>query len=228
MGIELPQPLINDRAAELNFTNEGGVSDTIRFLKNIAGLWLVQECRRTWLRGGQEYSYAELAQAAETAAPLQAHVEPDDAAFVAPSDMPQAIRDYCTRTGQRRPEGVGETIRCCLESLALKYRWTIERLEELGGRRLEVLHIVGGGTQNKLLNQLTADCIGRPVITGPVEATATGNILVQAMARGELSDLSEVRAVVRRSFPVETYQPNTENRGQWDEAYAQYLKLIDA
>jgi len=228
MGIELPQPLINDRAAELNFTNEGGVSDTIRFLKNIAGLWLVQECRRTWLRGGQEYSYSELAQAAEAAAPLQSHVEPDDAAFVAPSDMPQAIRDYCTRTGQRRPEGVGETIRCCLESLALKYRWTIERLEELGGRRLEVLHIVGGGTQNRLLNQITADCIGRTVITGPVEATATGNILVQAMARGELSDLSEIRAVVRRSFPVETYEPNAENRAQWDDAYAQYLKLIDS
>jgi len=228
MGIELPEPLINDRAAELNFTNEGGVSDSIRFLKNIAGMWLVQECRRTWIRGGQEYSYAELAQAAAEAAPLQAHIEPDDAAFVAPSDMPQAIRDYCTRTGQRRPEGVGETIRCCLESLALKYRWTMERLEELGGRRLDVLHIVGGGSQNKLLNQLTADCIGKRVVTGPVEATATGNILVQAMARGELSDLAEIRAVVRRSFPVETYEPNPETRTQWDDAYAQYLKLFDA
>ncbi|MBV9865912.1 MAG: rhamnulokinase [Abitibacteriaceae bacterium] len=226
MGIELPEPLINDRVAELNFTNEGGVGNTIRFLKNIAGLWLVQECRRTWQRAGEEYSYAELTQRAAEAEPLQAFIEPDHPSFVAPAAMPQAIRECCQRTGQTPPDGIGATVRCCLESLALKYRWTLERLEELRGSRLEVLHIVGGGTQNKLLSHLTADCIQRPVIAGPVEATATGNILVQAMARGELSNLSDIRAVVRRSFSPETFEPDTQAAGHWDAAYEKYLSLL--
>lgn len=226
MGIEIPQPLINDRVAELNFTNEGGVADTIRLLKNIAGLWLVQECRRTWQRAGQEFDYAELTRLASEAPPALAHVEPDDASFVAPADMPQAIRDYCARTGQQPPEGVGATIRCCLESLALKYRWTMERLEELSGRRLDVLHIVGGGTQNKLLNQLTADCIGRDVVTGPVEATAAGNILTQAMAAGDIASLEELREVVRKSFPVDTYKPDPATPSQWQSNYEKYLRLL--
>lgn len=227
MGIELAEPLINERVAELNFTNEGGVGHTIRFLKNIAGLWLVQECRRSWLRAGQEYSYAELTQHASEAAPLQAFIEPDDPAFAAPSDMPTAIRDFCQRTGQQPPEGVGATIRCCVESLALKYRWTFERLEELRGAPLDALHIVGGGTQNKLLSQLTADCLQRPVITGPVEATAVGNILTQAMGVGALKGLDDIRAVVRRSFSPETFEPDAGAATAWNDAYAKYLRLND-
>ncbi len=225
MGIELNAPLINDRVAELNFTNEGGVCDTIRFLKNIAGLWLVQECRRTWLRGGHEYSYSELTEMASGAQPLRSFVEPDDPSFGAPHDMPQALRDFCARSGQPQPEDEAAVVRCCLESLALKYRWTIERLEELGGKRLDVLHIVGGGTQNKLLSRLTADCMQRTVITGPIEATAAGNILTQALARGELSGIEELRSVVRRSFPVEHFEPDHSRAAEWDGAYERYLAL---
>jgi rhamnulokinase len=225
MGVELAEPLINERVAELNFTNEGGVAGTIRFLKNIAGLWLVQECRRTWLRQGQEFSYAELTQQAANAPALQCFVEPDASDFAAPTDMPQAIRSFCQRSGQMPPESVGATVRCCLESLALKYRWTLERLEELTGKRLEVLHIVGGGTQNKLLSQLTADCTGRTVITGPVEATAAGNILTQALGLSELNNIDEIRAVVRNSFAPETFEPNQSTLGVWDDAYERYLRL---
>lgn len=228
MGIELPQPLINDRVADLNFTNEGGVGHTIRFLKNIAGLWLVQECRRTWLRSGEEYSYDDLTQRASAAPPLQSFVEPDDPTFLAPADMPAAIREYCQRTGQTPPDGVAATVRCCLESLALKYRFTLERLEELRGSPLTVLHIVGGGTQNKLLSRLTADCIQRPVVTGPVEATATGNILVQAMACGALGSVADIRQVVRRSFELETFEPDAAAAPQWDAAYERYLRLMGA
>lgn len=223
MGIELDEPLINDRVAELNFTNEGGVGGKIRFLKNIAGLWLVQECRRTWARAGQEYSYGALTESAAQAKPFGAVVEPDDPAFAAPPSMPEALREFATRSRQQAPASEGEFVRCCLESLALKYRWTLEKLEELRGERIEVLHIVGGGTQNKLLSQLTADALQRPVVCGPVEATATGNILTQAMASGALSNLVEVRGVVRSSFAVETFEPNEQEAGQWDGAFERFL-----
>ncbi len=225
MGIELRAPLLNARVLQRGFTNEGGVAGTIRFLKNIAGLWLVQECRREWARAGDEYSYDELTQRAGEAAPLQCFVEPDDASFAAPANMTQAIREFCLRTGQTPPDGIGATVRCCLESLALKYRRVLEQLEELRGARLEVLHIVGGGTQNRLLSQMTADCLGRPVICGPVEATATGNILTQALARGELNDVADIRAVVRRSFPLETFEPNIRARTEWESAYERFLRL---
>jgi len=223
MGVELDEPLITDRTYELNFTNEGGVGGKIRFLKNIAGLWLVQECRRTWLRAGEEYSYSELTQRAAESKPFHAIVEPNDASFVAPENMPRAIAEYCARSGQEAPQSEGAFVRCCLESLALKYRWTLEKLEELRGGRIEVLHIVGGGTQNRLLSQLTADCIGRPVIAGPVEATAIGNILTQAMARGELSTLQDIRDVVRNSFEVETFLPNVATASRWESAYGKFL-----
>jgi rhamnulokinase len=226
MGIELDEPLINDRVAELNFTNEGGVGGKIRFLKNIAGLWLVQECRRAWnVTTGRKFSYARLTELAERAAPFRSMIEPDDPTFAAPDSMSRAIVNYCKAHNQPAPREEGEFVRCCLEGLALKYRWTLEKLEELRGRKIETLHVVGGGTQNKLLTQLTADAIGRPVITGPVEATATGNILTQAMARGELSTLAELREVVRNSFEVETFEPRAEYSGQWDEAYQKFLAL---
>ena len=225
MGLEAAQPLINQQVAGYNFTNEGGVGDTIRFLKNIAGLWLVQECRRAWAREGHDYSYAELTEEAAGQAGGTAFIDPDAGDFLAPASMPEAIAEYCRRTGQTPPQSVGATVRCCLESLALKYRWVLERLEELSGQKIEVLHIVGGGTQNKLLSRLTADCLGRTVIAGPIEATATGNILTQAMARGELKNLSEIRQVVRASFPLETFEPKPSSRGAWDAAYEKFLDL---
>jgi rhamnulokinase len=225
MGMELDQPLINERVAELNFSNEGGVGGKIRFLKNIAGLWLVQECRRTWLRAGREFSYAELTELAANAKPFGTIIEPDDVSFSAPISMPEAIAAYAATHNQSVPQNEGEYVRCCLESLALKYRWTLDRLEELTGHKLEVLHIVGGGTQNRLLSQFTADAIGRPVVCGPVEATAIGNILVQMMAKGTIANLEAARVVVRDSFEVETYQSNAEQTKQWDEAYKKFLQL---
>lgn len=224
MGLELPEPLISNASYELGFTNEGGAGNTIRFLKNIAGLWLVQGVRRSFLRRGKEHSYAELTTMAELADSVAA-IEPDAPDFAAPEDMATAIQDYCRRTGQQVPESEGELVRVCLDSLALKYRWTLEKLEELKGESIEVLHIVGGGTQNRLLSQLTADCLGRPVVCGPVEATAAGNILIQAMARGELHDLSEIREVVRRSFPVETFVPSASEKARWDERFGEFLKF---
>jgi rhamnulokinase len=225
MGIELDEPLITQQTRELGFTNEGGVAGTIRFLKNIAGLWLVQECRRSFARAGREFSYDDLTQRAAGARPLKCFVEPDDASFVAPADMPQAIRDYCQRTGQEVPQGAGETVRCCLDSLALKYRKTLESLETLRGERIETLYIVGGGTQNKLLSRLTADCLGRKVIAGPIEATAIGNILTQAMARGAVKNLAHLREIVASSFSLETFEADAHAKTDWDQAYEKFLQL---
>ncbi|MBI3944450.1 MAG: rhamnulokinase [Armatimonadetes bacterium] len=223
LGVETPEPLMDARALRHNFTNEGGVGGTFRFLKNIMGLWLVQECRRAWEREGRRCSYDELTRLAAEAPPLVSLVDPDDESFLAPADMPAAIRAFCARTGQPEPSGAGPTIRCALESLALKYRRVVEQLEKIRGRSLEVVHIVGGGSQNRLLNQFTADATGRPVIAGPVEATAAGNVLVQAIARGHLGSLADARAVVRRSFDVETFQPRAS--GDWEAAYARCLRL---
>ena len=223
MGVEREQPLLSERAFELGFTNEGGVAGTIRLLKNIAGLWLVQECRRSFERAGQTLDYATLTQMAADVenGPF---VEPDDARFGAPLDMPNAIREFCRESGQIPPQSPGELVRCCLDSLALKYRWTFERLEELRGS-LDALYIVGGGTQNRLLNQLAADCIGKPVICGPTEATAAGNVLVQALASGEVRDLAQIREVVRASFESVTFAPRAAEKAQWDEKFAQFAQM---
>ncbi len=224
VGVETTSPVINAQSLTYNFTNEGGVQNTIRLLKNVAGLWLVQECRRTWAQQGQDLSYADLTRLADEAAPFSALVNPDDSLFLAPGDMPARIREFCQRTGQTPPPTKGVLIRCALESLAFKYRWVIEKLEELINRPIKVVHIVGGGTQNRLLNQFAANATGRTVVTGPVEATALGNILMQMLAMGQISSLREGRAVIRRSFPVETYQP--QETQAWSDAYARYLKLI--
>jgi len=224
MGIEIKEPIIGSDALRFNFTNEGGVCGTFRFLKNIMGLWLVQECRRVWAGRGDEYSYEQLTNLADDAPPFGALVEPDDPLFLRPGDMPARIRQLCEHTNQDPPHEHGAILRCALESLALKYRWVLERLEELLGKRLEVVHIVGGGSQNHLLNQFAADAMNRPVITGPVEATAIGNILMQAIALGYLSSLNEARDVVRNSFEVKTYEPQSPE--QWDEPYQRYLKLF--
>jgi rhamnulokinase len=223
LGAELPEPLITAQSLASNYTNEGGVGGSFRFLKNVVGLWLVQECRRTWAQAGQPLTYDELVTLAAQAPPFGALVDPDDASFLEPGDMPSRIRAFCGRTAQPIPESKGALVRCVLESLALKYRWVLERLEALLGRRCRVLHIVGGGVQNRLLCQFTADAIGRPVVAGPVEATAVGNILVQAIARGHLTGLAEARELVRRSFELSTYQP--ESAAAWDEAYQRFVRL---
>ena len=226
MGIESPRPLITDQTRELNFTNEAGVDGTIRFLKNIMGLWLVQQVRASLVRAGQDRDYAALTAEAAAAESFGAIVDPDHAAFLNPEDMPTAIREVCTASGQAAPDSIGALVRCCLESLALKYRWVVERLEEVRGAKIEVINIVGGGTQNKLLSQLTADCTGKLVICGPIEATATGNLLMQARATGELGSLAELRQVVRNSFEMEQFEPDASKRGPWDDAYLRFLGLL--
>jgi rhamnulokinase len=225
MGVELPRPLLSEAAMGYNFTNEGGVGGTVRFLKNIMGLWLVQECRRGWERAGTAYSYEDLTTMAEKAPPFVSLVNPDDTSFMLPPSMPSAVAAFCKRTGQPAPADAGATVRCTLESLALCYRRVFERLEELTGGRIEVIHVVGGGSQNALLNQFTADACHRPVLAGPVEATAIGNVLVQAIGLRALGSLADAREVVRRSFEVKTFEPK--NPGAWQSPYARYKALVE-
>jgi rhamnulokinase len=205
MGVELDAPVINREALALNFTNELGFGGTTRLLKNIAGLWLLQECRRAWSAAGTDYSYEELTRLAEEARPFLARIDPD--AFSDPDAMPEKIRAACAQSGQSVPETPGEIARTILESLAFRYRDVLESLERLLGRKLGTIHIVGGGSRNRLLNRLVADIAGRRVVAGPAEATAAGNILVQAIGSGDVANLAEARAVVRRSFPVEVFLP---------------------
>ena len=223
MGVETTEPVITPESLTFNFTNEGGVCGTFRLLKNIMGLWLVQECRRTWAGQGREYSYAELTAMAADAPAFGPLVEPDCHDFLAPGDMPARIRAFCARTGQDAPETEGALVRCALESLALKYRWVLEKLQLMTGKVLRVIHVVGGGSQNELLCQLAADATRRPVIAGPVEATAMGNILMQALARGRIGSLAEGREVVRRSCDAAIYEPR--DSGGWDDAYARFLAI---
>jgi rhamnulokinase len=221
MGVETAAPIVNDKCLALNFTNEGGVGGTTRVLKNICGLWMVQECRRFWNKGGVSYSWEHLTREATDAPPLVSLVDVDDNSFVAPRDMPEAIRAACRRTGQPEPEGVGAVIRCALESLALKYRQVLGCLEDLIGGRIEALHIVGGGTQNRQLCQMAADACRRRVVAGPIEATAIGNVMMQAVAAGAVGSIAEAREVIRRSFSVEEYVP--QDAEAWDAAYERYL-----
>jgi rhamnulokinase len=224
MGVELPEPIINEKSLRYNYTNEGGVGGTIRFLKNIMGLWLVQECRRQWQREGHDHSYGEITQMAMRSKPLASIIDPDHKPFLSPGDMPRKIEEFCKQTGQRSPNTRGEYVRACLDSLALTYRKTLEGLEDVLGRKVGAIHIVGGGCQNELLNQMTADACGRPVIAGPIEATAIGNILVQAMATGDVKSLAEARSIVRNSFEVKRYEPTKSK--QWEDAYTRYRKMI--
>jgi len=224
MGVEVDEPVITRQSLDYNFTNEGGVCGTIRLLKNIMGLWLVQECRREWERGGEEYGYTALTQMAAAAAPFGPIVDVDAHPFLAPGDMPNKIRQFCRDTGQTVPESKGAVLRCALESLALRYRWVLEKLEAMLALRIGVVHIIGGGLQNELLCQLAADAMQRPVVTGPVEATAMGNILMQALALGEIGSLDEGRELVRNSCEVKTYEPGPPD--PWGEAYERYTALL--
>jgi rhamnulokinase len=226
MGVELDEPLINEKSLRYNYTNEGGVGGKIRFLRNIMGLWLVQECRRQFARDGYEHSYGELTQMAERSRGLVSLIDPDHKPFGVPGQMPQKIEQFCRDTRQPAPSSRGEFVRLCLDSLALAYRRTLEGLEDVLGRRIDTIHIAGGGSQNELLNQSTADACGRPVIAGPVKATAIGNILVQAMAVGEVKSLADARAIVRQSFPVKRYEPR--DVPQWDAAYERFRELVGA
>ena len=223
MGIETGEPIITDGALANNFTNEGGVEGTYRFLRNIVGLWLIQECRREWEKEGDAVSYAELTDLASSAAPRTRFINPEHTPFYSPGRMPEKVREFCLSTDQSAPEDRGEMVRCILESLALKYRDVLERIEGMTSRKIDRVHIVGGGSQNVLLNQLAADATGRMVLAGPVEATAIGNILTQAVAAGELGSLAEIREVVRRSFPLKTYEPHETDA--WDEAYERFERL---
>jgi rhamnulokinase len=226
MGVELPRPIINKSTLKYNFTNEGGVARTTRLLKNIMGLWILQECRRVWARGGRDWSYDELIPEALGAPPFISLVDPDHESFLFPGDMPARLAAFCRQTKQPEPSTEGAVTRCVIESLALKYRWTVERLEEILGSPIRVIHVVGGGTKNELLCQCTADACGRPVVAGPVEATAIGNILTQAMGRGRVSSLADMRAIVARSFPVRRYEPR--DVSAWDEAADRFRQLLPA
>jgi rhamnulokinase len=206
MGMELPRPLINEASLEANFTNEVGVCGSIRFLKNIPGLWLLQECRRAWAREGKDYSYDELIAMARESEPSGAVLDLE--AFQSAGQTAERVMEHCRATGQPVPGTPGSVCRAILYSLAVRYREVLGVLEELTGQRLEVIHIVGGGSRNRLLNQLTADVTGRRVVAGPSEATAVGNALVQALGAGQLGSLEELRQVVRESFAVEEFPPN--------------------
>lgn len=224
MGTELSDPLINAESRAANFTNEGGACGTVRFLKNIMGLWIIQESRRQWRREGKDYSFAQMEAWAKESTPFRSLIDVDDSDFATPGDMPEKIRAYCKRTAQPVPESVGEVVRCIYESLALKYRSVAERVMELMGRRARVIHVVGGGTKDRFLSQLTADACGIPVCAGPEEATAIGNLMMQLMAAGEVSDLGQARRVVAASFETKQYLP-TADRNMWDEAYGRIRTL---
>lgn len=224
MGVEVPDPIVNAETRGMGLGNEVGVFDTIRLLKNIAGMWLLQQCRRSWGEGEDQQSYDEMTQAARSAPPFAAIIDPDDARFARPGDMPARIRAYCDETGQQPPATRGALVRTILESLALRYRWTLDGLENVLGHPIEVVHVVGGGSRNDLLNQFAADSLGRPVLAGPTEATAIGNVLLQLHAIGEINSLREGRELVRRSFKVVAYNPA--DTSVWRPAYERFLRLI--
>ena len=223
IGVELERPLITEEARAHNFTNEAGYGGTTRFLKNIVGLWILQESRRAWARQGLNLDYASLTAEAEKAEPFRSLINPNAARFAKPGEMPETISAYCRETGQPAPETPGQYTRCILESLALSYRTTLSEIEQLTGRSISRLHIVGGGSQSALLNQFAANAIQRQVIAGPVEATAAGNILIQAISLGQVESLAALRKIVRNSFPLQTFGPL--DAESWQEAYDRFTQL---
>ena len=221
LGMEMSRPVINPRVLATGFTNEGGLAGKTLLLKNLTGLWLLQECRRLWKRDGHDYAWEELLALADRAEPFRSLIDPEAADFLSPDDMPAAIRAFCRRTNQPAPEDVGAFVRCCLESLALRYRVTLHELEELAGIRVTAVRIVGGGSQNRMLCQLAAEACGVPVIAGPTEAAALGNVMAQAIGSGELAGIEEGRSAVGNSVAMETYEPRR-NEG-WTDAVERSL-----
>lgn len=223
MGIESLRPIIDERSAAFNFTNEGGFGGRTLFMKNIMGLWLIQESRRQWIREGQEISFADMERLALASEPFRCLINVDDDSLVAPGDMPARIRSLCQATGQPIPETTGAVVRCIYESLALKYRQTKTQIESVSDRRFPAIHVVGGGTKDGLLSQFTANATGSRVIAGPIEATALGNVAVQLIAHGDIGSLAEARRIIGASFGTQVYEPN--ETVEWDEAYSRYTRL---
>jgi rhamnulokinase len=223
VGLEVDKPILTPEALAANATNEGGVYGAYRLLKNVMGLWILQQCRATWAAAGQAYTYAQLVAMAEEAEPLTAVFNPNHAIFLAPGDHPQHIREICRQTNQPVPQTPGALVRCVLESLALAYREVLEQVSAVAHRTAATIHIVGGGTQNKLLNQMTANATGLPVITGPIEATVIGNALVQLITLGEIADLQQARQVAAGMAELKRYEPI--DVAVWDEAYGRYQDL---
>jgi rhamnulokinase len=229
LGTELDSPVITSEALRLNFTNEGGVNGTTRLLKNVMGLWMLQGCRQSWSMQGHSYDYRELMELAAHETSLRHLVDPDDESFLRPPDMPAAISQFCTRTHQPVPLEPGSYVRAVLESLAFKYRLVLRNLEHVSGKRIDQIRIIGGGSKNRLLNQLTADATGKKVLAGPAEATALGNVAIQILATGAAASLKEVRAIVDRSFPTEVFEPlETDKWDQHAERFEQYCGSIYA
>jgi rhamnulokinase len=225
MGVELKEAIINDLSFNYNFTNEGGAENTIRFLKNIMGLWLLQQCRNSWLKTNRSINYEELISLSQLAPHFKSFIDPDYMGFYNPVDMPLAIDEYCTKTRQDVPQNMGEYVQLILESLAFKYRLTLDQLKEVTGKKIHRIHIIGGGAQNKFLCQFTSNVTGLTVIAGPAEGTATGNLLMQAKALGYLKDLKEIRQVVKNSFGFVEYTP--QNTLEWEKAYKKFLEIVD-
>jgi rhamnulokinase len=232
MGIESPKPVVNETVAGLNFTNEGGVGGTMRILKNICGMWLFQECRRTWNQQGHKgktglpLDWEDLNWMTQTAKPLVSFIDPDAREFLGPTDMPKTIAEFCRKTGQQVPESDGAVLRCVLDSIAMKFRHVLEMCEQVSGTKIKTIHIVGGGTKNLQLCQATADACGRRVIAGPIEATAVGNIMMQAVAAGDVTNIEEARQVIRSSFDVAQYLPTAEHVTEWNDAYERFRQQL--
>ena len=223
-GTELKEPVIAKESFELNVSNEGGYGGTYNFLKNIIGLWLAQESRRQWIREGKEYGFGELEQMAQEAEPFQSFIDPDSPEFNTTGDIPGRIRAFCERTGQKVPETIGDIMCCINQSLALKYRYTLEQIETCTGKHFNVINMIGGGIQSRLLCQMTASANGRKVIAGPVEATALGNIAVQLIALGEIKDVAEARQIIAKSETTYEYLP--QDAEKWDAAYEKFKTII--
>ena len=223
MGIESKEPVITPESFQLNYTNEGGVEGTTRFLKNICGMWILEQCRKEWDLSGKNYSYPEIVEMAMSAKPFQSYIQPDDPSFANPPSMLEAIDAFCERTGQAKPENDAQVIRLIFESLALRYRQVLEDLDRIATHPIERLHIIGGGSKNRLLNQFTANAIGRKVIAGPSEATAIGNVMIQAMAAGVVSSLQEMRAIIHASIETEEFIP--QDADAWVQAYQKFITL---
>ena len=223
LGIESPVPLVSEKTLEMNFTNEGGVEGTTRFLKNIMGMWLIQECKRIW-DTKSAMGWNEIVALSNHATPFKSLINPDDSCFLNPGDMPKAVQKFCERINQPVPQTKGEIARCIYDSLVLKYKFTIKQIQSVTEKPIEKLHIIGGGAYNKIMNQLIADAIGIPVFAGPTEATAIGNIMLQAKAMGKVKSLAEIREIVRNSFEVTEYTPSP--KLDWEAAFGKFEKLM--
>jgi len=225
LGVELNKPLINNKVLKYNFTNEGGLNNSIRFLKNVTGMWIIQECKRIWENEGKEFDWEDIVSEAKKAPKFQYLIDPNNPIFLNPKNMIATIQNFCKDQNQQQPESIGEISRTIFESLAFKYKEVIEYLEELIGKSIKILHVIGGGASNNLLNQFTANVLGIPIKVGPVEATAMGNILIQAYALGEINNINELRTIVHNSSEIKTFTPR--NTEEWETVYKRYKKIVN-